>query len=68
MELSPGMAVLAMVLDTLSGRSPLYRLSEFFEEKGTGLLLGSDIGPNTFATTTQGARWIRINRNKSVYP
>ena len=30
MDLSPGMAVLAMVLDTLSGRTPLYRLVEFF--------------------------------------
>jgi hypothetical protein len=30
MELSPGLAVLAMVLDTLSGRTPLYRLEEFF--------------------------------------
>ncbi len=26
MELSPGMAILAMVIDTLSGRTPLYRL------------------------------------------
>jgi hypothetical protein len=30
MELSPGMAILAMVIDTLSGRTPLYRLTEFF--------------------------------------
>jgi len=27
MDLSPGMAILAMVLDTLSGRTPLYRLA-----------------------------------------
>ena len=33
MELSPGLTVLAMVLDSLSGRSPLYRLSEFFHEQ-----------------------------------
>ena len=38
MQLSPGMAVLGMVLDTLSGRTPLYRLTEFFEEKDTELL------------------------------
>lgn len=25
MDLSPGMAILAMVLDTISGRTPLYR-------------------------------------------
>jgi hypothetical protein len=35
MELNPGMAVFGMVLDTLSGRTPLYRLTEFFEEKDT---------------------------------
>ena len=35
MELSPGLTVLAMVLDTLSGRTPLYRLEEFFHEKDT---------------------------------
>ncbi len=28
MELSPGVAILAMVLDTLSGRNPLYRVVE----------------------------------------
>ncbi|MFZ1984315.1 MAG: DUF4277 domain-containing protein, partial [Desulfatitalea sp.] len=33
MDLSPGTTILAMVLDTLSGRTPLYRLEEFFEEK-----------------------------------
>jgi hypothetical protein len=30
---TPGEAVLAMVLDTLSGNTPLYRLKEFFHEK-----------------------------------
>ena len=48
MELSPGMAVFGMVLDTLSGRTPLYRLTEFFEEKDTELLLGADIEPERF--------------------
>jgi hypothetical protein len=39
----PGLVVVAMVLDTLSGRSPLYRLIDFFEGKDTELLLGEDI-------------------------
>ncbi|MBU4054804.1 MAG: DUF4277 domain-containing protein [Proteobacteria bacterium] len=39
MELSPGIPVLGMVLDTLSGRTPLYRLMEFFEEKDAELLI-----------------------------
>ena len=31
MELSAGTCVLAMVLDTVSGRTPLYRLERFFQ-------------------------------------
>jgi uncharacterized membrane protein len=41
MELPAGACILAMVLDTLSGRTPLYRLEEFFQEKDTELLLGN---------------------------
>ncbi len=54
MELSPGIAVLAMVLDTLSGRTPLYRLTEFFEEKDVELLLGTAIEPDRFCDTNLG--------------
>jgi hypothetical protein len=32
MEVDAGTVVLALVLDTLSGRSPLYRLEEFFAQ------------------------------------
>ena len=48
MELPPGLAVMAMVQDTLSGRTPLYRLKETFEEKDTELLLGHKIEPKRF--------------------
>ena len=48
MELSPGIAILAMVIDTLSGRTPLYRLEDFFFEKDTELLLGSDVQSERF--------------------
>jgi transposase len=51
MELSPGMVVQAMVLDTLSGRSPLYRLEGFLEEKDAELLLGEDVPPEAFNDT-----------------
>ncbi len=54
MELSPGIAVLAMVLDTLSGRTPLYRLEEFFFEKDTELLLGTDVPPERFSDYNLG--------------
>lgn len=54
MELSPGIAVLAMVLDTLSGRTPLYRLEEFFFEKDTELMLGSNVEPERFSDYNLG--------------
>jgi len=37
MDLSPGVYFLGMVLDTLSGRNPLYRLEHFFENQDTEL-------------------------------
>ncbi len=43
MELSPGLAVQALVLDTLSGRSPLYRVQEFWEQGDRTLLLGPNV-------------------------
>lgn len=54
MELSPGIAVLAMVMDTVSGRTPLYRLEEFFFEKDTELLLGTDVQPERFSDYNLG--------------
>lgn len=48
MELQPGIVVLGMVLDTLSGRSPLYRLMDYFEEKDTELLLGEAVPVSRF--------------------
>jgi len=43
MEVSPGRMVLAMILDSLSGRSPLFRMEEFFADQDVELLLGEDI-------------------------
>ena len=48
MDLQPGPVVLGMVLDTLSGRSPLYRLMDFFEEKDIELLLGKAVSVDQF--------------------
>jgi transposase len=48
MQLSPGMAVMGMVLDTLTGRTPLYRLEAFFQKKDTELLLGEPIEAKRF--------------------
>ncbi len=45
MEVSPGRVVLAMIMDALSGRRPLFRLREFFADKDVELVLGEDIPP-----------------------
>lgn len=42
MDVSAGHVVLALILDTLSGRSPLYRLVRTFEKMDLELLLGID--------------------------
>jgi hypothetical protein len=44
----PGTMVLGMILDTLSGRSPLYRLEEFFTHQDTARLLGKAVAPEAF--------------------
>jgi transposase len=48
MEVEPGLMFLGMILDTLSGRSPLYRLEEFFSQQDTELLLGTSIEAKRF--------------------
>jgi len=52
MELKPGLIVQAMVLDTLSGRTPLYRLMDFMAQQDVELLLGTAADPSDFHDTT----------------
>lgn len=54
MAIDPGTIVLGMILDTLSGRSPLYRLEAFFAHQDTALLLGKAIAPGVFEDDTVG--------------
>ena len=54
MAVDPGTIVLGMILDTLSGRSPLYRLEEFFTQHDTALLLGKAVTPEAFQDDTGG--------------
>ncbi len=51
MELKPGLVVQAMVLDTLSGRTPLYRIKDFMAEQDVQLLLGTAVDPANFHDT-----------------
>lgn len=54
MDLPPGNTVLALILDTLTGRTPLYRLEESLSETDTELLLGKSIDPSMFNDTNVG--------------
>ena len=54
MQTSAGLTVLAMVLDTLSGRNPLYRLQRFFQDKDIELLLGQTVDGKDFADHNLG--------------
>ena len=54
MAVDVGTVVSFMVLDTLSGRSPLYRLEKFAASVDTGLFLGREIPPKAFNDTTLG--------------
>jgi len=54
MEVSPGRIVLAMILDALSGRSPLFRLKEFYADKDIELLLGEPIPLSKLSDDTSG--------------
>ncbi|NOQ23069.1 MAG: IS1634 family transposase [Candidatus Aegiribacteria sp.] len=54
MEVDVGTVVQAMVLDTLSGRSPIYKLQEFIESHDTTSLLGREIPAVSFNDTTVG--------------
>ena len=54
MAVDAGTVVLALVLDTLSGRSPLYRLEEFVAQHDTALLLGKTVPPQALNDDTAG--------------
>jgi len=54
MDVDPGTIVLGMLLDTLSGRSPLYRWEECFTHQDTALLLGKAVAPEVCKDDTVG--------------
>lgn len=54
-QITPGHTILAMVIDTLSGRSPLYRMDDFFGNQDTEeLVLGAKIDPSDFTDHNVG--------------
>lgn len=60
-EMRPGLAVSAMILDTLSGRSPLYRLEQFCSAMDTELLLGERVEAAKFNDDRLGRVLQRIH-------
>ena len=54
MAVDLGSVVKLMILDTLSGRSPLYRLERFAGSVDTELLLGKEVSAGAFNDTTLG--------------
>ena len=60
-DIDAGTIVTAMILDTLSGRTPLYRFHEFFIDQDTELLLGRDIPAHRFTDDALGRTLDRIH-------
>ena len=54
MAIDAGTMVLGLVVDTLSGRSPLYHLEAFFEQQDRGLLLGREVEASVFNDDSVG--------------
>jgi transposase len=54
MDVEPGLIVLGLVLDTLSGRSPLYHLEKTFEDYDRELLFGKEIPAGYFSDDNVG--------------
>lgn len=46
--LSPGQRITSMVMNTLEGRTPLYRMEEFMEDKDVEKMFGEDVEPGHF--------------------
>jgi transposase len=57
---SDGQIVLALVLDALTGRSPLFRLPQVFAKLDTGLLLGEGLSPEKLNDDAVGRALDRI--------
>jgi transposase len=60
-DVRPGVVVSAMILDTLSGRSPLYRFERFCSEMDTELLLGEQVDAAKFNDDALGRVLLRIH-------
>ena len=62
MAVDLGSVVKLMILDTLSGRSPLYRLERFAGSVDTGLLLGKEVSAGAFNAVSYTHLTLPTNR------
>jgi len=60
MEVSPGKIVKGLILNTLAGRDPLYRVEDFFSHQDTELIVGKGIGASDFTDDNIGRVLDRI--------
>ena len=60
-QIDAGTVITGMILDTLSGRTPLYRLHEFFKHQDTELLLGRPIDAGRFNDDVLGRTLDRLH-------
>jgi transposase len=60
MAVEPGLIVLGLILDTLSGRSPLYHLEKTFEDYDQSVLFGQVLAPGYFNDDNVGRVMDRI--------
>jgi hypothetical protein len=61
MEVAAGTGVLAVGLDTLSGRSPLYRFEEFVAQHDTARLFGKAVPPQALNEAPAGRGLDRLD-------
>lgn len=54
-EFEPGLTAMVMIVDTLSGQSPLYHLESFFECQDTEVLRGERVEASLFNDDNAGA-------------
>ena len=65
-DLDLGTLVTGMVCDTLSGRSPLYKVEEFIAEQDTELLFGTAVNPRNFNDDALGNALDRIHKTGTL--
>ena len=65
-EIDTGTLVHAMILDVLSGRTPLYRFEEFFKKQDTELLLGRAIPAERFTDDSLGRGLDRLHQTGTL--